>query len=195
MYNDVVRWIYDTLYKLNIECDFLWPESDHLNDYSMIVVPALYAAPDELLRKLDRYVRDGGTLVSTFKTGFANEDVKVHHEVQPYLLRECMGFRYDQFTFPSDTRLQGPLAASDRSDCAEVFMELLIPEGAEVLASYDHANWGRYAAVTRNHCEKGCAYHIGCMSSESFLRKVLLSALADASPSEGKRIGISADRP
>ena len=181
MYNDVVRWIYDTLYKLNIECDFLWPESDHLNDYSMIVVPALYAAPDELLRKLDRYVRDGGTLVSTFKTGFANEDVKVHHEVQPYLLRECMGFRYDQFTFPSDTRLQGPLAASDRSDCAEVFMELLIPEGAEVLASYDHANWGRYAAVTRNHCEKGCAYHIGCMSSESFLRKVLLSALADAS--------------
>ena len=181
MYNDVVRWIYDTLYKLNIECDFLWPESDHLNDYSMIVVPALYAAPDELLRKLDRYVRDGGTLVSTFKTGFANENVKVHHEVQPYLLRECMGFRYDQFTFPSDTRLQGPLAASDRSDCAEVFMELLIPEGAEVLASYDHANWGRYAAVTRNHCEKGCAYHIGCMSSESFLRKVLLSALADAS--------------
>ena len=24
-YNDVVRWIYDALYQMNIECDFVWP--------------------------------------------------------------------------------------------------------------------------------------------------------------------------
>ncbi|MBM6855277.1 beta-galactosidase [Mediterraneibacter glycyrrhizinilyticus] len=180
MYNDVVRWIFDTLYKMNVECDFLFPESENLSDYKMIVVPALYAAPDELLRRLDRYVRDGGTLVTTFKTGFANENVKVSHEVQPHLLRECMGYRYDQFTFPVDTGLQGELASADGSDRARVFMELLIPEGAEILASYDHYNWNRYAAVTRNHCEKGYAYHIGCMTEEGFLKKVFLRALEDA---------------
>ena len=59
-------------------------------------------------------------------------------------------------------------------------MELLIPEGAEILASYDHYNWNRYAAVTRNHCEKGYAYHIGCMTEEGFLKKVFLRALEDA---------------
>ncbi len=180
MYNDVVRWIYDTLYKMNVECDFLFPESENMADYKMIVVPALYAAPDELLGRLDRYVRQGGTLVTTFKTGFANENVKVSHEVQPHILRECMGYRYDQFTFPVDTGLQGEIAAEDGSDRAEVFMELLIPEGAEVLASYDHYNWNRYAAVTRNHCEKGYAYHIGCMTEEGVLKKVFLRALEDA---------------
>ena len=180
MYNDVVRWIYDTLYKMNVECDFLFPESENMADYKMIVVPALYAAPDELLGRLDRYVRQGGTLVTTFKTGFANENVKVSHEVQPHILRECMGYRYDQFTFPVDTGLQGEIAAKDGSDEAKVFMELLIPEGAQVLASYDHYNWNRYAAVTRNHCEKGYAYHIGCMTDESFLKKVFLRALGDA---------------
>lgn len=180
MYNDVVRWIFDTLYKMNVECDFLFPESENLLDYKMIVVPALYAAPDELLSRLDRYVRDGGTLVTTFKTGFANENVKVSHEVQPHILRECMGYRYDQFTFPVDTGLQGEIAAEDGSDRAEVFMELLIPEGAEVLASYAHYNWNRYAAVTRNHCEKGYAYHIGCMTEEGFLKKVFMRALEDA---------------
>ena len=180
MYNDVVRWIFDTLYKMNVECDFLFPESENLSDYKMIVVPALYAAPDELLSRLDRYVRDGGTLVTTFKTGFANENVKVSHEVQPHILRECMGYRYDQFTFPVDTGLQGEIAAEDGSDRAEVFMELLIPEGAEVLASYAHYNWNRYAAVTRNHCEKGYAYHIGCMTEEGFLKKVFMRALEDA---------------
>ena len=180
MYNDVVRWIYDTLYKMNVECDFLFPESENMADYKMIVVPALYAAPDELLKRLDRYVREGGTLVTTFKTGFANENVKVSHEVQPHILRACMGYRYDQFTFPVDTGLQGEIAAKDGSDEAKVFMELLIPEGAQVLASYDHYNWNRYAAVTRNHCEKGYAYHIGCMTDESFLKKVFLRALGDA---------------
>ena len=180
MYNDVVRWIFDTLYKMNVECDFLFPESENLSDYKMIVVPALYAAPDELLKRLDRYVREGGTLVTTFKTGFANENVKVSHEVQPHILRACMGYRYDQFTFPVDTGLQGEIAAKDGSDEAKVFMELLIPEGAEVLASYDHYNWNRYAAVTRNHCEKGYAYHIGCMTEEGFLKKVFMRALEDA---------------
>ncbi len=180
MYNDVVRWVYDTLYKMNVECDFLFPGSENMADYKMIVVPALYAAPDELLRRLDRYVREGGTLVTTFKTGFANENVKVSHEVQPHILRECMGYRYDQFTFPVDTGLQGEIAAKDGSDEAKVFMELLIPEGAQVLASYDHYNWNRYAAVTRNRCEKGYAYHIGCMTGEGVLKKVFLSALKDA---------------
>ena len=180
MYNDVVRWVYDTLYKMNVECDFLFPESENMADYKMIVVPALYAAPDELLKRLDRYVREGGTLVTTFKTGFANENVKVSHEVQPHILRACMGYRYDQFTFPVDTGLQGEIAAKDGSDEAKVFMELLSPEGAQVLASYDHYNWNRYAAVTRNHCEKGYAYHIGCMTDESFLKKVFLRALGDA---------------
>ena len=179
MYNDVVRWVYDTLYKMNVECDFLFPGSENMADYKMIVVPALYAAPDELLRRLDRYVREGGTLVTTFKTGFANENVKVSHEVQPHILRECMGYRYDQFTFPVDTGLQGEIAAKDGSDEAKVFMELLIPEGAEVLASYDHYNWNRYAAVTRNQCEKGYAYHIGCMTGEGVLKKVFLRALED----------------
>ena len=179
MYNDVVRWVYDTLYKMNVECDFLFPESENMSDYKMIVVPALYAAPDELLRRLDRFVRDGGSLVTAFKTGFTNENVKVSHEVQPHILRECMGYRYDQFTFPVDTGLQGEIAAEDGSDEAEVFMELLIPEGAEVLASYDHYNWNRYAAVTRNQCEKGYAYHIGCMTGEGVLKKVFLRALED----------------
>ena len=40
-YNDVVRWIYDALYQMNIECDFIWPESENLSQYKVIFVPAL----------------------------------------------------------------------------------------------------------------------------------------------------------
>ncbi|MFQ7553008.1 MAG: beta-galactosidase trimerization domain-containing protein [Blautia marasmi] len=39
-----MRWMYDTLYHMNIECDFIWPESENLDQYKAIIVPALYAA-------------------------------------------------------------------------------------------------------------------------------------------------------
>ncbi len=180
MYNDVLRWVYDTLYRMNVECDFVWPESDNLEEYRMIVVPALYAAPDDLLLRLKQYVKDGGVLAATFKTGFANENVKVSCEVQPHILRECLGLAYDQFTFPKKVGLRGEIALPDGSEEARVFMELLRPQEAKVLAGYDHREWKHYAAVTRNEYGKGKAYYIGCMTSERVLRNIFKRALTDA---------------
>ena len=184
-YNDVVRWLYDTLFKMNIECDFVWPESDNLDQYKAIFVPALYAAPDELLEKLKQYTTNGGTLVATFKTAFANENVKVSHEMQPHILSNCFGISYQQFTFPKNTGLSGSIingTAKDSDEKAEakVFMELLMPQEAEVLASYDHYNWKEYAAITKNHYGKGTAIYIGCMTDDNTLKAVLTEALNSA---------------
>ena len=184
-YNDVVRWLYDTLFKMNIECDFVWPESDNLDQYKAIFVPALYAAPDELLEKLKQYTANGGTLVAMFKTAFANENVKVSHEMQPHILSNCFGISYQQFTFPKNTGLSGSIingTAKDSDEKAEakVFMELLMPQEAEVLASYDHYNWKEYAAITKNHYGKGTAIYIGCMTDDNTLKAVLTEALNSA---------------
>lgn len=184
-YNDVVRWLYDTLFKMNVECDFVWPESDNLDQYKAIFVPALYAAPDELLEKLKQYTTNGGTLVATFKTAFANENVKVSHEMQPHILSKCFGISYQQFTFPKNTGLSGSIingTAKDSDEKAEakVFMELLMPQEAEVLASYDHYNWKEYAAITKNHYGKGTAIYIGCMTDDNTLKAVLTEALNSA---------------
>lgn len=179
-YNDVVRWIYDTLYGMNVECDFIWPESEDFGQYKMIVVPALYAAPDRLLEKLNRYVENGGCLVATFKTGFANENVKVSHEVQPRILRNCLGVKYHLFTFPKKVMLRGDIVEGTDNREAKVFMELLKSDGAEVLVYYDHYNWNEYAAVTRNHFAEGYAYYIGCMMDQELLKRILIKALEDA---------------
>ena len=184
-YNDVVRWLYDALFKMNIECDFVWPESDNLDQYKAIFVPALYAAPDELLEKLKQYTANGGTLVATFKTAFANENVKVSHEMQPHILSNCFGISYQQFTFPKNTGLSGSIIngtanGADEKAEAKVFMELLMPQEAEVLASYDHYNWKEYAAITKNHYGKGTAIYIGCMTDDNTLKAVLTEALNSA---------------
>ena len=196
-YNDVVRWLYDTLFKMNVECDFVWPESDNLDQYKAIFVPALYAAPDELLEKLKQYTTNGGTLVATFKTAFANENVKVSHEMQPHILSNCFGINYQQFTFPKNVGLTGSIigensiseidgrnVTKETADVsvasAKVFMELLIPQEAEVLAFYDHYNWKEYAAITKNHYGKGTAIYIGCMTDNNTLKAVLTETLNSA---------------
>ncbi|MCM1259150.1 MAG: beta-galactosidase [Roseburia sp.] len=180
-YNDIVRWMYDTLYQHNIECDFIWEESEHLSEYKMIAVPALYAAGDALLKKLNTYVTNGGTLVTTFKSGFTNEHVKVSHGIQPHILHQALGVTYHQFTFPRNVELSGDIIHGAEKFYAKSFMELLIPgEDTEVLASYGHYNWKDYSAITRHRYGKGWGYYIGCMTEDTLLWRVLKKALSDA---------------
>lgn len=173
-YNDVVRWIYNRLYRMNVECDFLSPDSENLNDYEFIAVPALYAAPEQLLERLNHYVEQGGSLLVTFKSGFANENVKVSHEPQPHILKDCLGVTYQQFTVAEQVSLsseQFDISGEERE--VHNFMELLIPQTAEVLASYEHPAWKKYAGVTGNHYGKGYAVYVGCMTSDAMLDAIL----------------------
>lgn len=202
-YNDVVRRIYDVLYDHNIECDFLFPDvtAEELSAYRMVITPALYAASEDLLGKLRDYASAGGVLVATYKTGFANEYVKVYHDLQPHGLSDVFGVHYHEFTFPKQVRLCGGLLAGEHSampaeaSCmeksdipdtagvrpqAEIFMELLEVDTAEVLLDYAHAYWKDYAAVTRNHFGEGMGYYIGCGCDADTRWLILKEALRDA---------------
>ena len=175
-YNDVLRWMYDALYRMNIECDIIWPETEDLSQYDLVIVPALYSASEETIRRLRDYVALGGTLVASFKTGFCNEFVKVWPDRQPHGLTDVFGISYSTFTFPENTGLSSSLLPA-QGERASLFMECLNADRAEVLAGYDHPNWGRYAAVTRNRFGRGTAYYIGCMTSEAFLQAVYRLAI------------------
>ncbi len=181
-YNDVVRALYNVLYELNVECDVLFPEDvSRLFQYSMVVVPALYSAPDALLEQLKNYVNQGGHLVATFKTGFSNEFLTVSHEKQPHLLSQCFGVTYDQFAQPEDVSLIGDgfsLSPADRR--VHTWMELLTPTTANVLSRYDHPAWGDYAAVTENAYGRGSAAYLGCWPSKAYLKAFFVRRLARA---------------
>lgn len=185
-YNDVLRWVYDALFDLNLEVDFLdafaTNPGDRLADYPMVVVPALYVASQDVLDRLRDYVAGGGHMVSTFRSFVTDEHVKVWADRAPHGLTDVLGFGYDQFTRPSgvEVGLGGALAESAPGldgDALAVshFMELLVPsEGSavEVLASYDHHAW-RNPAITRNRCGSGSATHVGAMVSPAVLSGVL----------------------
>lgn len=180
-YNGVVRWMWNALFKLNIGADFIYgdslPEDADLNKYSLICVPALYAAPEKLLRQLLSYEEKGGTLLATFKTGFADENIKVYHDEAPHILSKAFGISYSQFTRPESVAVDGIGEGAE----ADTWMEMLIPEeGTEVLGRYEHPYWKEYAAITRAHYGSGTGYYIGCHTGESAIEALTAEAAKTA---------------
>ena len=173
-YNDVVRLMYDQLYKMNIGCDMAHPSSDNLEEYTLLIVPALYAVSDSLLERLNDFVKNGGHIVYSFKSGFADEHVKVRTVRQPGIISEACGISYSLFVEPKNISLKGdPFQVGKEHNAIETWMELITPTTAEVLAYYDHPHWGKYAAITENRYGKGTAIYIGCMTSAAIMYRVL----------------------
>src|SRR5919205_2661600 len=157
-YNDIVRLMYDQLYRMNVECDFVHPGSENLEAYRLLVVPALYAASAQLLERLNAFVHGGGHIVYTFKSGFGDEHVKVRTRRQPGIIGEACGITYSLFVKPDGVTLKDdPYAVGPEQNTVETWMELITPLTAEVLAAYDHPHWGQYAAITRNRYGAGLA--------------------------------------
>jgi beta-galactosidase len=180
-YNGVLRRMYDALYNMNIETDLIDPSSTNIEDYKLIIVPALYAAPDSLLKKLDEFIKKGGHVVFTFKSGFSNEYAKVRHTIQPGIIDEACGIKYSQFTIPDKIGLKSDLfKVDDKDNYIEKWMELVEPVTAKVLAYYDHPQWGKYAAVTQNQFGKGMATYIAAYTSPALTNKIIEDAVKKA---------------
>ncbi|KLU57596.1 beta-galactosidase [Paenibacillus sp. VT-400] len=180
-YNDVVRWMYDELYKMNIGCDLIDPSVESYAEYDVLVVPALYAASDTLLEKFNQFVQDGGHIVYSFKSGFANEHIKVRSTRQPGLISEVCGISYNLFVEPKHVSLRDdPFGVGEEQNKVHTWMELITPTTAEVLAWYDHPHWGEYAAITQNAYGKGKATYVGCFTSSAVIRKVLERVMKEA---------------
>lgn len=179
-YNDVLRQMYDVLYRMNVGCDFVDPSSKNIEDYKLLIVPVLYAAPDNLLQRLNTYVKNGGHVIYTFKSGFSDENVKVRTTKQPGIINEACGIYYSQFTIPQNVSLKDDPFHAGIENKIKTWMELITPTTAKVLAYYDHPVWGKYAAVTENNYGKGIATYIGCITSDTIMKNIITDAIKKA---------------
>src|SRR5258708_6174876 len=155
-YVSLVQQMHHALYNLNIGSDFVFPDTQDFSAYKVLIVPALYISDDALLQRISDYVKSGGHVVMTFKSGFANEDSAVRWVRAPGPLREAAGFSYQEFS-----NLEHPLALKDDpfhvGDANKVsyWAEFLMPEHAKPVAFYDHPFFGKWPAITDNQFGAG----------------------------------------
>jgi beta-galactosidase len=180
-YDSLVRQIHRALYDLNVSTDFVFPETKDFSLYKVLIVPALYIADDALLERISDYVKNGGHVVMTNKSGFANENSAVRWERAPGPLREAAGFSYQEFSnLEKPLALKGdPFHAGDKNQVS-YWAEFLMPEHAKALAYYDHPFFGKWPAITENQFGTGTLLYEGTYLSDALQRAVLRSALDEA---------------
>jgi beta-galactosidase len=177
-YSSLVRQIHHSLYELNVGCDFVFPSTQDLSAYKLLIVPALYIADDALLQRISDYVKNGGHVVMTFKSGFANENSAVRWVRAPGPLREAAGFSYQEFS-----NLERPLALKgdpfhvSQENQVSYWAEFLVPEHAKAIAWYDDPFFGKWPAITENSFGTGTLLYEGTYLSDKLQTAVLRSTL------------------
>ena len=179
-YMTVLRQMYDALYDLNIEPDFVQAGDRDLARYKVLLVPPLYSASDQVLQQISDYVRNGGRVVMSFKTGFTDEHSTVRDVMAPGPLRAACGFHYQEFTnLPQPERLTPDPYGVGTQNTGSVWEEFLIPDTAKVLASFDDPYW-HFPAITRNQYGQGTLTYEGTFLSDALQREVIRGLLRDA---------------
>ncbi len=179
-YMTVLRQMYDALYDLNVEPDFVSPDSTDLSTYRVLLVPPLYSASDAVLQRVSDYVKNGGHVVMSFKSGFTNEYSTARDVMAPGPLRTAAGFHYQEFTnLAEPQRLKpDPFGVGEQNKGA-VWEEFLIPDTAQVLASFDDPYW-HFPAVTRNRHGAGTLTYEGSYLTEPLQREIIRDVLRRA---------------
>ena len=176
--NELVGQFHKVLFRNNVGVDFIFPETAQLEDYKLVIFPALYIASDEVLKKISAYIENGGHVIMQFKSGFCDENSMVRPMLAPGPLQKACGFYYQEFTNFRELGLKdNPFQVDEASNKVYDWGEYLIPETAKPLAYYDHPYFGKYPAITINNFGSGTLLYEGTAVSDGIQEKILLEGL------------------
>jgi beta-galactosidase len=179
-YMTVLRQMYNALYDLNIEPDFVAAGDSNLSRYKVLLIPPLYCASDRVLQQVSDYVKGGGHVVMAFKSGFTNEYSTVRDVMAPALLRAAAGFHYQEFTNLAEPgRLTPDPYGVGEENKGSVWEEFLVPETAETIVSFADPYW-HFSAITRNPYGAGTLTYEGTFVTDTLQREVVRDVLKRA---------------
>jgi beta-galactosidase len=160
--------------------DIVSPDVD-LSSYKLVVAPALNLITASEASNLSAYVKAGGNLVLTARSGMKDDDNGLQPNRQPGPLEALLGGRVEQFyALAKPVPIEGELLHSE----ATIWAELLSTSSQEtkVLLRYGKSNgWldGQPAIITRR-VGSGSITYVGTVLDESAMRTLTSWLLAQS---------------
>jgi len=173
--------LYRVFHARQIPIDILSPTSE-LSSYPLVIAPALHIVKDEIAKNLETYVRNGGTLLLTLRTGVKDEANAVVDQPLPGLLADLCGVEVEEYvSLPTDLdhEIQFSVSGIPMTPFpAKVWCDVLQPKGATVLARYREDYFAGKPAITVNQVGEGKVVYMGTMGDAS-LYETLTAWLLD----------------
>lgn len=164
---------YRAFWQQGIPVDVIAPDLP-LERYKLVVAPMLYLMRAGLAERLTAFVKAGGTLVTTYWSGIADENDLAFLGGRPGPLRPLLGIWSEELDVLYDDEaiavkpVRGAGHGLRGSYPAKIFCDLVHAEGAQVLATYTQDFYAGRPAVTVNRVGKGAAYYLAFRGDEQF---------------------------
>ncbi|MFJ8047298.1 beta-galactosidase [Streptomyces luteogriseus] len=155
-YPDVVHAYYRAAREAGADLDVI-PQTADLTDYDVVLAPALHLVKGDLATRLEAVAARGGTVLATFLSGRADEHDRAFLTDVPGPLAPLMGIRVDEWDARPPEFAQ---TVPDLGAQARLVFEIVLPRGAETVATYGTDFYAGTPAVTRNRFGSGEAWYV-----------------------------------
>lgn len=197
-YEQTVVQHYKALWELGVPTDIVGSEDD-LSAYKLLILPMAYLLREETGKRIDAFVKNGGTLVSTYWTGVVDENDLCYLGGYPGPLRETLGIWAEEIDGLHDdqqNRLileQGAARLGFGGEYAvHELCELIHTEGARTLAVYGDDFYAGRPVLTVNERGAGKAYYLGARVRDEAFYEAFYGSLASEA---GVRRALDAELP
>ena len=167
-----VQKYYRALYEQNIPVDFVPADSD-FQKYRLLIAPLQYLMSPELEDKYMEYVRQGGHLVLTMRTGVKDMNNLCMTEFElPGRLAQLAGVEVLDYDCLRDDEVN--VLFEGESLQAYIWSDLmrLLP-GTKVLASYNSQFYAGEPCMTEHSYGKGICYYVGTQPGDVLMDKFM----------------------
>ncbi len=146
---------------------------EFLARHPILCLPSYYISNENTLNFVIEYARIGGHVILTPRTGYADSIGVIRTDEMPGVLREAAGVRYSEYSnLTKPVKIVTANGSPLGSELGTGFgwIDSLVSEGAEVLASYEHPFFSTFAAVTTNEYGKGRVTYVGSIPDGPFAK-------------------------
>lgn len=176
-YVEQVHRYYDAFFKHNIQADMIRVE-EQFDQYEIVVAPVMYMVKPGFAEKVEQFVADGGTFITTFFSGIVNENDIVTTGGYPGKLRNVLGIWAEEIDalLPSQSNeivMNATYGELNGTYSCNILCDLIHSEGAEVLATYGTDFYKGMPALTRHAFGKGKAWYVATNGDEAFLSDLI----------------------
>lgn len=174
---------YEAFYRQNINVDFIEETSD-MSKYKLVIAPLQYLMTGEQVKRYEAYVKAGGTLVLTMRTGVKDErNICDTEKSLPCGLVEISGITVTEYDPLSEHNVKieflhkncgenneaGKGIVEKRTPEGRKWADLLTLNGAEPVALYGSEWYKGEPAVSVNRYGNGKVYYVGTEPNECLM--------------------------
>nr|MBO2494623.1 beta-galactosidase [Clostridia bacterium] len=162
---------------IDMDCDF--------SGYKLLIAPMLYMVRPGVAERIEKFVEEGGTFVTTYWSGIVDENDLCFLGGFPGPLRKVTGIWSEEIDSLYDDDVNhvvmkdgNPLGLKGEYEAREL-CDLIHAETAEVLATYRDDFYAGRPALTVNSFGKGKAYYIAFRNNGDFLTDFYRALVAE----------------